>query len=207
MEANSGNRVSFLPPGLRFCPSDEDLVLHFLYHKASLSPTDHFSISFIPHLQLHLYNPWQFHGKALSNGANVHYFFSTVTELESRSATENGYWKDVLMDEPIVCSGSGDEVGIKKYHIFFVRDGPTKAAIQTNWVMQEYRIYTYLLSTHGPSQNVLPKTKSDFGLWVLCRVFEAKENGERSIFSYEEDEDNESELSYLDEMYLSLDDI
>lgn len=49
--------------------------------------------------------------------------------------------------------------------------------------------------------------EQEFGLWVLCRVFEAKDNSGRSIFSYEEDEDNESELSYLDEMYLTLDDI
>ena len=41
----------------------------------------------------------------------------------------------------------------------------------------------------------------------MCRVFEAKDNSTRSIFSYEDDEDNESELSYLDEMYLSIDDI
>ncbi|XP_038900898.1 NAC domain-containing protein 104-like [Benincasa hispida] len=203
MEAISGNSFNLLPPGLRFCPTDEDLVLHFLYHKAS----QNFSNSIIPHLQLHLYNPWQFHGKALSNG-DIHYFFSRVGESR---ATESGYWKDVLMDEPILCSANGNEVGIKKYHIFFVgeEDDSTTAAIQTTWVMQEYHIYTFLLNTHAQSQNNnnLSQTKSEFGLWVLCRVFEAKENIGRSMFSYEEDDDNESELSYLDEMYLTLDDI
>ncbi|XP_023534627.1 NAC domain-containing protein 104-like [Cucurbita pepo subsp. pepo] len=204
MEASSENRFNLLPPGLRFCPTDEDLVLHFLYHKASLASPHHSSNSIIPQLQLHLYNPWQFHGRALSNG-DIHYFFSTVGESK---ATENGYWKDVLMDEPILCSATGDEVGIKKYHIFFVGEGDdSPTPIQTTWVMQEYRIYSYLLDTHAHSPDTLPKQESEFGLWVMCRVFEAKDNSTRSIFSYEDDEDNESELSYLDEMYLSIDDI
>lgn len=60
-----------------------------------------------------------FTGKTLSNGDNIHYFFSRVGESR---ATESGYWKDVLMDEPIFCSANGDEVGIKKYHIFFAGD-------------------------------------------------------------------------------------
>lgn len=196
MEAISGNSFDLLPPGLRFCPTDEDLVLHFLYHKASISSTHNFSNSIIPQLQLHLYNPWQFHGKALSNG-EIHYFFSKVGESR---ATESGYWKDVSMDEKILCSGNGNEVGIKKYHIFFVgEEDDSSTAIQTSWVMHEYHIYTYLFNNCNPSH-----TKSEFGLWVLCRVFEAKDNTGRSMFNYEEDGDNESELSYLDEMYLTI---
>ncbi|KAL4012883.1 hypothetical protein IC575_025028 [Cucumis melo] len=201
---SGNNSLNLLPPGLRFCPTDEDLVLHFLYHKANSH--HHFSNSIIiPHLQLHLYNPWQFHGKTLSNGDNIHYFFSRVGESR---ATESGYWKDVLMDEPIFCSANGDEHN----------NNESPSPIQTSWIMQEYHIYNYLLNnTHHahPSQNNnnnLSQTKSEFGLWVVCRVFEAKENNNiigRSMFCYEEDDDddNESELSYLDEMYLSLDDI
>ena len=74
------------------------------------------------------------------------------------------------MDEPIFCGANGDEVGIKKYHIFFVgdqeEDDESPTPIQTSWVMQEYHIYNYLLNTHDhthPSQNNnnnLSQTKS-----------------------------------------------
>ena len=48
-----------LPPGFLFSPTDEELVLHFLYSKASLSPC-HPSI--IPDLDLSLADPWELNG-------------------------------------------------------------------------------------------------------------------------------------------------
>uniref|UniRef100_A0A6N2M9A2 NAC domain-containing protein n=1 Tax=Salix viminalis TaxID=40686 RepID=A0A6N2M9A2_SALVM len=46
-----------LPPGFRFCPSDQELVLHFLHRKAALLPSHPYVI--IPDLDLYPYDPWQ----------------------------------------------------------------------------------------------------------------------------------------------------
>jgi hypothetical protein len=48
-----------LPPGFRFCPSDEELVVHFLHRKAALLPC-HPDV--IPDLGLYPYDPWQLDG-------------------------------------------------------------------------------------------------------------------------------------------------
>lgn len=71
-------------------------------------------------------------GKALSSG-NQHYFFTKVKENRS---TENGYWKEIGVMEPIV--SSSEKVGIKKYLVFNLGEAPQ--GTETSWVMQEYHI-------------------------------------------------------------------
>ncbi|KAF2574715.1 hypothetical protein F2Q70_00000576 [Brassica cretica] len=44
-----------LPPGFRFFPTDEELVVHFLHRRASLLPC-HPDV--IPDLDLYPYDPW-----------------------------------------------------------------------------------------------------------------------------------------------------
>ena len=48
-----------LPPGFRFYPTDEDLVVHFLQRKAALLPC-HPDV--IPDLDLYPYDPWELDG-------------------------------------------------------------------------------------------------------------------------------------------------
>lgn len=48
-----------LPPGFRFYPTDEELVVHFLLRKATLLPC-HPDV--IPDLDLYRYDPWELDG-------------------------------------------------------------------------------------------------------------------------------------------------
>lgn len=48
-----------LPPGFRFFPTDEELVVHFLQRKAALLP---FHPDVIPDLDLYPYDPWELNG-------------------------------------------------------------------------------------------------------------------------------------------------
>lgn len=48
-----------LPPGFRFHPTDEELVVHFLQRKAALLPCNP---DVIPDLDLYPYDPWQLNG-------------------------------------------------------------------------------------------------------------------------------------------------
>ncbi len=54
----SGSNVN-LPPGFRFYPTEEELVVHFLHRKATLLPC-HPDV--IPDLDLYAYDPWQLDG-------------------------------------------------------------------------------------------------------------------------------------------------
>jgi hypothetical protein len=55
---NNNNHVN-LPPGFRFYPTDEELVVHFLHRKASFLPC-HPDV--IPDLDLYPFDPWQLQG-------------------------------------------------------------------------------------------------------------------------------------------------
>ncbi|QCD76523.1 NAC domain-containing protein 104-like [Vigna unguiculata] len=173
-----------LPPGFRFYPTDEELVVHFLHRKASLLPC-HPDV--IPDLELYQYDPWQLHGRALAEG-NQWYYYSRRTQ---NRVTGNGYWKPTGMEEPVVSSSNNKRVGMKKYFVFHV--GEAAAGIKTNWIMQEYRLSDSASSTRSSKRK--PQPKADYKKWVICRVYER--NGE---------EDNGTELSCLDEVFLSLDD-
>ncbi|GMY23548.1 NAC domain-containing protein 104-like isoform X1 [Fagus crenata] len=90
-----------LPPGFRFYPTDEELVVHFLHRKATLLPC-HPDV--IPDLDLYPYDPWQLDGKALAEG-NKWYFYSRLTQNSNR-ITSNGYWKPMGIEEPVMTNTS-----------------------------------------------------------------------------------------------------
>ncbi|XP_058078855.1 NAC domain-containing protein 104-like [Magnolia sinica] len=176
-----------LPPGFRFHPNDEELIVHFLYRKAARLPC-HPDI--IPDIELYRYDPWELNGKALE-GENQWYFFSHRTQ---NPATANGYWKPIGVDDTIT-SGSRT-VGMKKSLIFYVGESPF--GIKTNWVMHEFHLLDCATSSKSSKKRGKPKTVSKD--WILCRVHE-RDSGSQSSFC-----DEGTELSCLDEVFLSLDD-
>ncbi|KAA8531084.1 hypothetical protein F0562_005793 [Nyssa sinensis] len=180
-----------LPPGFQFDPTDEELILHFLYHKVARLP---FNPNLIPELDLFPCDPWEVNGKALSSG-NRWYFFSQM--IENR-VTENGYWKQLDIDEPVVTSATKN-VGIKKNLVFFM--GETPGGIKTDWIMQEYHLSNGLAAVSSKRRE---NQKLDLNKWVLCCIQERNGNcpGSYHHGSY----DDEPELSFLDEVFLSMDD-
>ncbi|GAA0184480.1 hypothetical protein Leryth_001456 [Lithospermum erythrorhizon] len=173
-----------LPPGFRFYPTDEELVVHFLHRKATILPC-HPDV--IPDLELYPYDPWNLDGKAMVEG-NKWYYYSRRTQSR---ITENGYWNPLGVDEPIF-SSSGQKVGMKKLYVFFV--GEPLEGTKTNWIMEEYR----LSDSASSSRTRRRSSKPDFSKWVVCRVYEC--DGDN-------DEDDGAELSCLDEVFLSLEDL
>ncbi|KAK4377179.1 hypothetical protein RND71_003475 [Anisodus tanguticus] len=181
-----------LPPGFRFCPSDEELIVHFLHRKASLLLC-HPDV--IPDLHLHLYDPWDLDGKAMAGG-NKWYFYSRRTH-ETR-ITSNGYWQPLGVDETIL-SNTNHNVGMKNYYAFYMGEPPQ--GHKTNWLMQEYRQISdssASSSRRRKSKIVCPLLHKDYSKWVICCVYES--NGDS-------DDNDGAELSCLDEGFLSLDDL
>ncbi|XP_049404773.1 NAC domain-containing protein 104-like [Solanum stenotomum] len=175
-------RVGDLPPGFSFDPTDEELVLYYLKSKIAAN------LSFnIPHLHFSSSDPSQLNERALWS-KNQWYFFSQVKENNNR-ATGRGYWKELNMNEPIILKNCGEKekiIGIKKYFVYYITTN-IHEQVQTNWIMEEFH---------------LKRENEKLLEWVVCRVHESKNNSEGITC----DDNDEIELSALDEVFLSLDD-
>ncbi|XP_052186977.1 NAC domain-containing protein 2-like [Diospyros lotus] len=149
------------PPGFRFHPSDEELIIHYLLNKVNSHPLP---ASVIAEIELYNYNPWDLPKKALF-GEDEWYFFSPRDrkypngERPNRTAA-SGYWKATGTDKPILTSRS-KKIGVKKALVFYT--GRPPKGVKTDWTMNEYRL---------PETSRPLKLRGSMRLddWVLCRV-------------------------------------
>lgn len=159
-----------LPPGFRFHPTDEELVVHYLKRKAASAPLP---VAIIADIDLYKFDPWElpsthsflhsFHFPQLINsslasllfdliigkaafGDEEWYFFSPRERKYPNGARPNraatsGYWKATGTDKPILSSdGLHHKVGVKKALVFY--GGKPPKGVKTNWIMHEYRLTT-----------------------------------------------------------------
>nr|AGV29481.1 putative NAC domain class transcription factor [Tamarix hispida] len=202
------NNAYGLPPGFRFFPTDEEIVVNFLYQKAARMPC--YPDVNIPDLHLHPYDPWELEGKALSEG-NKWYYYSRRTKNRT---TENGYWKSMDVDEPVLSTGNNSRtVGVKRYLVFHLGQPPNGA--WTNWIMHEYRLLDDAASTTSTNTTTSTSSSSrrrshrkppDYSKWVFCKVYESTSDV-GSSGGGGDDDDGGTELSCLDEVFLSTDDL
>ncbi|KAI7740323.1 hypothetical protein M8C21_023427 [Ambrosia artemisiifolia] len=136
--------IDHLPPGFRFCPTDEELIVHFLQRKVSLLPC-HPHI--IPDLDLYPYDPWDLEGKAMVEGKKLYYYSRRTQDR----ITTNGYWKSWGCDEHIRSSSNRNRiVGWKKYYVFHTGEAPE--GVKTHWLMEEFSL------TNGDSSSCSSST-------------------------------------------------
>lgn len=154
-----------LPPGFRFHPTDEELVLHYLCRKCSSKPI---SVPIIKEIDLYKYDPWQLPELAVC-GEKEWYFFSPRDRKYPNGSRPNraagtGYWKATGADKPI---GRPKTLGIKKALVFYAGKAPK--GVKTNWIMHEYRLANV-------DRSAAKKTNNNLRLddWVLCRIYNKK---------------------------------
>ncbi|OWM89804.1 NAC domain-containing protein 83-like [Punica granatum] len=164
------NGVLRLPPGFRFHPTDEELVVQYLRRKALSCPLP---ASIIPEVDVCKSDPWDLPG----DGEQERYFFSTREAKypngnRSNRATVSGYWKATGIDRQIVTSKGNQLVGMKKTLVFY-RGKPPNGS-KTDWIMHEYR----LVVSDGTSprnahlkMNLNQSPEAPIENWVLCRIF------------------------------------
>ncbi|KAK7285077.1 hypothetical protein RJT34_19835 [Clitoria ternatea] len=163
-----------LPPGFRFHPSDEELIVHYLRNKVTSSPLP---ASFIAEIDLYKYNPWELPGKALF-GEDEWYFFTPRDRkypngVRPNRAAGSGYWKATGTDKPIFTSCGIKSIGVKKALVFY--KGRPPRGSKTDWIMHEYRLHDSMVS------NSKQKGSMRLDEWVLCRVRQ-KSSSPRSIW-------------------------
>ncbi|KAG6756481.1 hypothetical protein NC652_028198 [Populus alba x Populus x berolinensis] len=189
-----------LPPGFRFHPTDEELLVQYLCKKVA---GHHFSLQIIGEIDLYKFDPWFLPGKAIF-GEKEWYFFSPRDRKYPNGSRPNrvagsGYWKATGTDKVITTEGR--KVGIKKALVFYVGKAPK--GTKTNWIMHEYR----LLESSRKSGS----TKLDE--WVLCRIYKKNSSAAQKSMSsvsskeYSTNGSSSSSSSHLEDVLDSLTEI
>ncbi|KAG4939419.1 hypothetical protein GLYMA_16G151500v4 [Glycine max] len=156
-----------LPPGFRFHPTDEELILHYLRKKVASIPLP---VAIIAEVDIYKFDPWELPAKA-AFGEKEWYFFSPRDRKYPNGARPNraaasGYWKATGTDKNIVASLAGgvrEHFGVKKALVFY--KGKPPKGVKTNWIMHEYR----LVDTNRPIR--IKDTSMRLDDWVLCRIY------------------------------------
>ncbi|CAN8235944.1 unnamed protein product [Cochlearia groenlandica] len=159
------NYNSTLPPGFRFHPTDEELIVYYLKNQTMSKPCP---VSIIPEVDIYKFDPWQLPEKT-EFGENEWYFFSPRDRkypngVRPNRAAVSGYWKATGTDKAIH-SGSCN-VGVKKALVFY--KGRPPKGIKTDWIMHEYRLHD--------SRKETTKRNGSMRLdeWVLCRIYKKR---------------------------------
>ncbi|KAF8008766.1 hypothetical protein BT93_K2428 [Corymbia citriodora subsp. variegata] len=152
-----------LPPGFRFHPTDEELVMHYLVRRCASQPI---AVPIIAELDLYKHDPWELPELA-PYGEKEWYFFSPRDRKYPNGSRPNraagsGYWKATGADKPI---GSPKPVGIKKALVFYAGKAPR--GDKTNWIMHEYRLADV-------DRSARKKNSLRLDDWVLCRIYNKK---------------------------------
>ncbi|KAL3641246.1 No apical meristem (NAM) protein [Castilleja foliolosa] len=160
-----------LPPGFRFHPTDEELVMHYLCRKCA---SQSIAVPIIAEIDLYKYDPWQLPGLAFY-GEKEWYFFSPRDRKYPNGSRPNraaghGYWKATGADKPI---GHPKAVGIKKALVFY--SGKAPRGEKTNWIMHEYRLADVDRSARKKNNSLRLDD------WVLCRIYNKKGTIERQM--------------------------
>ncbi|RAL50873.1 hypothetical protein DM860_005229 [Cuscuta australis] len=162
-----------LPPGFRFHPTDEEIILHYLRPKVADSD---FVARAIGEADLNKCEPWDLPRKS-KMGDKEWWFFCRrdrkyPTGMRTNRATESGYWKATGKDKEIF-TGRGSSsnynnnnlVGMKKTLVFYMGRAPKGQ--KSNWIMHEFRLEGRFSFNH--SSNTSSSTSRED--WVVCRVF------------------------------------
>ncbi|EHA8588571.1 Protein BEARSKIN2 [Cocos nucifera] len=162
--ASSSSSNSGVPPGFRFHPTDEELLLFYLKKKISF---EKFDMEVIREIDLNKVEPWDLQERCRigSTPQNEWYFFSHKdrkypTGSRTNRATNAGFWKATGRDKCIRTTYK--KIGMRKTLVFY--RGRAPHGQKTDWIMHEYRL---------EDSDDANGTGAEDG-WVVCRVFKKK---------------------------------
>ncbi|PON49443.1 NAC domain containing protein [Parasponia andersonii] len=147
MSSNDASGGMFLAVGMRFCPTDEEVIGHYLRLKdlerdSEVDP-------YIAQVDICDWDPWELPCKSkLKSNDNEWWFSSRRYHLNSKSnqfvrKTKTGSWKSTGEEKTIKAKGRS---GRKRYLTFHERSSPRK---RTGWTLHEY----YYPALHGQRPN------------------------------------------------------
>ncbi|BFG30003.1 hypothetical protein CerSpe_162770 [Prunus speciosa] len=151
------------PPGYRFNPLDEELVVHYLKKKVLDQPLPP---NRIIEVNLYRHNPEFLADKYRKYGEAEWYFFTPRDRKykngsRPKRAAGDGYWKATGADKAVRSNGA--LVGFRKALVFY-RGKPPKGD-KTNWIMHEFRV------KDSPVRRKRGENDMRLDNWVLCRIY------------------------------------
>ncbi|KAJ4881398.1 NAC domain containing protein 11 [Raphanus sativus] len=162
---------SYLPPGFRFHPTDEELVGYYLHRRNEGLEIE---LEIIPLMDLYKFDPWELPEKSFLPNRDMEWFFFCHRDRKYQNgsrinrATKSGYWKATGKDRNIICQSSSSSSspinGCRKTLVFYLGRAPFGG--RTEWAMHEYRLFD------SDSSEKSRNFKVDF---ALCRVVKRNE--------------------------------
>ncbi|KAJ7973983.1 NAC domain-containing protein [Quillaja saponaria] len=127
------------PPGFRFHPTDEELVLYYLKKKMCRR---RLRLDIIAETDVYKWDPEELPGQSILKTGDKQWFYFSPRDRKypnggrSNRATRNGYWKATGKDRNVTCNSR--TVGIKKTLVYY--KGRSPSGERTDWVMHEYAL-------------------------------------------------------------------
>ncbi|CAI0396243.1 unnamed protein product [Linum tenue] len=127
------------PPGFRFHPTDEEMILYYLKRKICRRKL---RLNVISELDVYKWDPEDLPGLSLLKTGDRQWFFFSPRDHKypnggrANRGTAHGYWKATGKDRVITCNSRN--VGVKKTLVFYRGRAPTGE--RTDWVMHEYTL-------------------------------------------------------------------
>ncbi|KAL8138903.1 hypothetical protein V2J09_004904 [Rumex salicifolius] len=169
----SVNGHSQVPPGFRFHPTEEELLLYYLKKKVANQKID---LDVIQDIDLNKLEPWDIQEKCrIGSGPQTDwYIFSHKdkkypTGSRTNRATSAGFWKATGRDK-VICNSSS-RIGMRKTLVFY--KGRAPHGEKSDWIMHEYRLDDHILD-HDKCNMINGDQSGVEEGWVVCRVFRKK---------------------------------
>ncbi|WCJ44033.1 NAC domain containing protein 17 [Euphorbia peplus] len=169
------------PPGFRFHPTDEELILYYLKRKICKK---RLRLDIIRVLDVYKWDPEELPGQSILKTGDRQYFFFCPRDRRypnagrSNRATRHGYWKATGKDRNIACNSR--MVGTKKTLVFYLGRAPNGE--RTDWVMHEYTL----------DEEELKRCLNPQDYYALCKVYKKSgpgpKNGEQYGAPFNEEE-------------------
>ncbi|KAI6678270.1 hypothetical protein NL676_039066 [Syzygium grande] len=155
------------PVGLRFKPTEDELVAHHLTKKLR---GEMGTICIIPELYIYDWEPQELFTRynelsSIPSDASECFFFCPHVR---KRKTACGFWKETSTKRVIQASDTGEEIGLRRSLVY--HKGRQKNAHRTNFGIHEYHL----------NSNVFDSEISDPRALVLCHIINRKSNKAKS---------------------------